>query len=215
MKGSKQAFDPPRAADAAPEGESADDSLPQAPRCVRDELEEALFAQRRDLFTPLNLVFFDTTSHYFHGVGGETPSRRWKSKDFRPQCKQVILGLTVYSTSRPLCTEILPGNTADVTMLLPVAERLRDCFAMPALCVVADRGRIIRRTLETRGRGYVLEVRVRNKNEFREQVLGEYADPARREHAVREETLEKLRERLSQCLQAMVGDREFKRHGED
>src|SRR5208337_2643065 len=38
----------------------------------KDLIEEALFARRRDLFTQLQLVFFDTTSIYFEGQGGET-----------------------------------------------------------------------------------------------------------------------------------------------
>ena len=170
------------AAQAAPEGESDDDGEPPAPGCVKDELEEALLARRRDLFTTLDLVFFDTMSHYFHGAGRETLGRRGQSKDFRPQCKPVILGLTVGSTGRPLCTEIWPGNTAEVAALLPVADRLRERFAMPELCVVADRGMIGRQTMETleaRGRGYVLGVRIRNVQEFPEQVPGAAKDPAK------------------------------------
>ena len=45
---------------------------PFAPRCVKDRVEEDLFAHRRDLFTDLQLVFFDTTSIYFEGEGGES-----------------------------------------------------------------------------------------------------------------------------------------------
>ena len=48
------------------------DKTPFAPRCVKDRVEEDLFAHRRDLFTDLQLVFFDTTSLYFEGEGGET-----------------------------------------------------------------------------------------------------------------------------------------------
>ena len=58
------------------------------------------------------------------------------------------LGLTVDSKARPLATEIWPGNTADVTALIPVADRLRERFAMPELCVVADRGMISKATGE-------------------------------------------------------------------
>ena len=36
-----------------------------SPRRVKDLIEEALFARRRDLFTALDLVFFDTTSLFF------------------------------------------------------------------------------------------------------------------------------------------------------
>src|SRR3990172_6708353 len=45
---------------------------PFAPRCTKDLIAERLFEGRRDLFTSLDLVFFDTTSIYFEGEGGET-----------------------------------------------------------------------------------------------------------------------------------------------
>src|SRR5246500_5549408 len=44
---------------------------PFAPRCTKDRVEEELFAHRRDLFTDLQLVFFDTTSIDFEGNGGQ------------------------------------------------------------------------------------------------------------------------------------------------
>ena len=48
------------------------EATPFSPRCTKDRIEEALFARRRDLFSELELVFFDTTSIYFEGEGGET-----------------------------------------------------------------------------------------------------------------------------------------------
>ncbi len=44
-----------------------------APRCLKDVVEEELFARRRDLFSTLDLVFMDTTSLYFEGAGGAFP----------------------------------------------------------------------------------------------------------------------------------------------
>src|SRR6516225_4511289 len=44
-----------------------------APRCLKDVMEERLFAKRRDLFSKLGLVFTDTTSLYFEGAGGQLP----------------------------------------------------------------------------------------------------------------------------------------------
>jgi hypothetical protein len=41
-------------------------------RCAKDESEERIFQRRRDLFRSLDLVFFDTTSFYFEGEGGES-----------------------------------------------------------------------------------------------------------------------------------------------
>ena len=43
-----------------------------APRCLKDVVEEDLFARRRELFSTLDLVFLDTTSLYFEGAGGQT-----------------------------------------------------------------------------------------------------------------------------------------------
>jgi hypothetical protein len=45
-----------------------DGRTPFAPRCVKDVVEERLFAHRRDLLTRLDLVFMDTTSLYFEGA---------------------------------------------------------------------------------------------------------------------------------------------------
>jgi len=69
--------------EALPAAEQAD-ATAFAPRCVKDIAEEELFARRRDLFPALEMVFFDTTSLYFEGEGGEDLGRRGKSKDHRP-----------------------------------------------------------------------------------------------------------------------------------
>jgi hypothetical protein len=44
---------------------SADGRTPFSPRCVKDEMEQPVFAYRRDLFARLDLVFMDTMSLYF------------------------------------------------------------------------------------------------------------------------------------------------------
>ena len=58
-----------------------------SPRRTKDLIEEALFARRRDLFTDLDLVFFDTTSVFFTGEGGESLGQYGKSKDRRSDCR--------------------------------------------------------------------------------------------------------------------------------
>jgi hypothetical protein len=83
-----------------------------APRCVKDVIEEKLFDRRRDLYTDLSAVFMDTTSLSFYGEGGETLGEHCYSKDFRPDLKQMILGLVVDGSGSPICTEMWPGNTA-------------------------------------------------------------------------------------------------------
>ena len=150
-----------------------------APRCLKDLIEERLFDRRRDLFTDLSAVFMDTTSLSFYGEGGETLGEHGYSKDYRPDLKQMILGLVVDGDGRPICTEMWPGNTADVTTLLPVVDRLQRRFSIGRVCVVADRGMISAATiagLEERKLEYILGARERSDAAVRKLVL-ENDDP--------------------------------------
>ena len=153
-----------------------DGRTPFAPRCVKDLVEERLFAHRRDLFTRLDLVFMDTTSLYFEGAGGQTLGRHGYSKDHRPDLRQMILAVVIDGDGRPVCSEMWPGNTADVTTLIPVIERLRMRFAIARVCVIADRGLISAETLaelEARRLLYILGVRERTNKLVRELVLND------------------------------------------
>ena len=147
---------------------------PFAPRCVKDLVEEKLFSLRRNLFTELELVFFDTTSIYFEGKGGDHIGQYGNSKDHRSDRKQMVVGAVLDNKGFPLCCEIWPGNTADVNTLLPVADRLRERFGVNRMCVVADRGMISRGTievLEAKGLNYILGVRMRRVNHVKSEVL--------------------------------------------
>ncbi len=151
-------------------------ATPFAPRCVKDQIEEALFERRRDLFSELSVVFMDTTSLSFTGEGGETLGERGYSKDHRPDLMQMILCLVMDAEGRPVCTEMWPGNTADVSVLLPVVDRLRHRFGIGRVCVVADRGMISEATiagLEERGLEYVLGARERSDSLVRDVVLAD------------------------------------------
>src|SRR5207302_95526 len=81
-----------------------------APRCIKDVVEERLFAHRRDLFTCLDLVFMDTTSLYFEGAGGQTLGRYGYSKDHRPDLRQMILAVVIDGDGRPVCSQMWPGG---------------------------------------------------------------------------------------------------------
>jgi transposase len=152
-----------------------DAATPFAPRCVKDLIEEAVFDMRRDLFGDLSLVFFDTTSIYFEGEGGQEIGAYGHSKDHRPDLKQMVVAVILDGRGMPVCSEMWPGNTADVKTLLPVMERLRRRFAIGRICIVADRGMISKETireLELQGVQYILGVRMRRQKEVREEVLG-------------------------------------------
>jgi Transposase DDE domain len=148
-----------------------------AVRCNKDLIEEALFERRRDLFTEVELVFFDTTSLYFEGRGGESIGQRGHTKDHRPDLKQMIVGMAVDVEGRPICCEMWPGNTADVTTLVPVVTRMRERFRIREITIVADRGMVSQATLEAFENSdppvrYIVGVRMRRQKEVSISVLG-------------------------------------------
>jgi transposase len=70
----------------------------------------------------------------------------------------------------------MPGNTADVRVLLPAVDRLRGRFAIGRVCIVADRGMISAAALEgleERGLEYILGARERTDRLVREVVLAD------------------------------------------
>jgi hypothetical protein len=161
-----------------PTGAGSNGTAPELPpRTTKDRIEELLFARRRDLFTTLSVLFFDTTSIYFEGEGGQTLGQRGHSKDSRPDLKQMIVGAALDEQGRPVACELLPGNATDVKLFFPAIKALQNRFEAGSFCVVADRGMISQATvqaLETPGSGidYILGCRMRRTKEVREGVLG-------------------------------------------
>ena len=158
-----------------------DGATPFAPRTNKDLIEEALFARRRDLFSDLDIVFFDTTSIYFEGEGGQTIGQRGHSKDHRPDLKQMVVGMVLDRNGNPVCSELWPGNTADVKSLVPIVERLQKRFGIGSVSIVADRGMISAETVkevELRKWSYILGVRMRSSTEAKAVVAraGRYAE---------------------------------------
>jgi len=157
-------------------GEELDDQKGATPfslRCTKDRIEELMFSAQRDLFSELELVFFDTTSIYFEGRGG-TIGQRGFSKDHRPDLKQMVVGAVIDDKGRPICCEMWPGNTADVKTLISIAERMRKRFGIVQFCIVADRGMISNDTvnkLEEEGISYILGVRMRLVKKVKTEVL--------------------------------------------
>ena len=158
-------------------GEETDDQqdrTPFTPRCIKDVVEEDLFHANSDLFTGVDLFFFDTTSIYFEGKGGDTLGKKGNTKDHRPDLNQMVVGTLINDKGRPVCCEIWPGNTTDVKTLLPVTDRLKKRFSTDLFCLVADRGMISAATvksLDERDIPYILGSRMRKTKEVRQEVL--------------------------------------------
>ena len=143
-------------------------------RSTAEAIEEALYRHRQPLLGEVSIAFFDTTTLWFEGAGGESLGQRGHSKDYRGHLKQVALGIVLDGEDRPIASFLLPGNTADVTLLLPVVRRLRERFGIARACIVADRGMISAETiaaLEAEQIEYILGARERATREVSELVL--------------------------------------------
>jgi transposase len=128
------------------------------------------------MFSNLDLVFFDTTSIYFQGRGGQSIGQRGFSKDHRPDLVQMVVGAVIDDKGQPICCEMWPGNTADVTTPLPIVERLKKRFKIRQVCIVADRGMISAKTIEQLESpenqvSYILGTRMRKVKQIRDRVL--------------------------------------------
>ena len=173
-------------------------------------MDVSAFFEHRDLFTELDLVFFDTTSIYFEGAGGEALGKHGHSKDHRPDLRQMVVGVVIDNGGRPICCEFWPGNTADVKTLIPIADRIQKRFSIGRFCIVADRGMISIDTMQQledpeRDLLYILGARLRKVNEIKNDVLSR---AGRYKEVVAEGTKVKDPEPL-QVKEVWVGDNHY------
>src|SRR3990172_2890313 len=145
------------------------------------KIEEYLYHRERDLFPPAPaLLFFDTTSTYFTGMGPMTEMAcHGFSKDNHPENKQVIVGVVMTREGTPLAHHVFPGNTPDATAFSVVIEQMRNRFRIKRVILVGDRGMfnatIIQR-IEELEMEYIAGVKMRTVWDVREIVL-ENRDP--------------------------------------
>jgi len=86
----------------------------------------------------------------------------------------MVVAAVLDGEGRPICCEMLPGNTADVKTLIPIVQRLKTRFRIGNICIVADRGMISGATiekLEKESWQYILGARMRRQKEVRDEVL--------------------------------------------
>ena len=109
----------------------------------RVTIEAALAERERNLFGLDPTVFlYDVTSTYFEGRALANPkAKRGYSRDHRPDCKQVLVGLAVNRDGFPLAHEVFAGNRHDSTTLEEMLDALDKRTGLRAgQTVVVDRG---------------------------------------------------------------------------
>lgn len=95
-----------------------------------------------DLFqAEFEVLLYDLTSTYFEGEMEQNPkARRGYSRDGRPDCLQVVIGLVITTDGFPLGYEVMNGNTADSTTLRGFLERIETTYGKAKRVWVMDRG---------------------------------------------------------------------------
>ena len=109
----------------------------------RDVIESALAKREQSLFNLGNTVLlYDLTSTYFEGKAALIPkAKRGYSRDHRPDCKQLVVGLVIGREGFPHAHEIFEGNVQDRKTLVAMLDLLKQRVGLPeGSTIVVDRG---------------------------------------------------------------------------
>lgn len=154
----------------------------------REAIETALVERERSLFNLDQTVFlYDLTSTYFEGQAQRNPkAKRGYSRDKRPDCKQVVVGLVVNRDGFPLAHEIFEGNTQDRATLGQILDLLDQRLGLrEGQTVVVDRGMAYEENIEeirSRGLHYI----VASRQPERDQWLADFEEEEGFEEVIRQ-----------------------------
>jgi transposase len=144
----------------------------------RPSIEAALVARERSIFNlDPTIYLYDLSSTYFEGLAAANPkAQRGHSRDSRPDCKQVVIGLVVGREGFPICHEVFAGNTQDGVTLATMLDRLSSRAGLgPGATLVIDRGMASAENIDlikNRGLHYIVASRQTERDEW----LATFAD---------------------------------------
>ncbi len=117
---------------------------------LKEALEHHLKERLGTLFgLEYDLLLYDITSSYFEGAAARNPlAQRGYSRDHRPDCKQVLIGLVVTRDGYPLGYEVFAGNRHDGTTVKAIVIRMEQRYGREHRIWVLDRGMVSEATLD-------------------------------------------------------------------
>jgi transposase len=142
----------------------------------KNALEKHLKERLGELFNlKYDLLLYDVTSTYFEGAASDNePARRGYSRDHRPDCKQVCIGLVVSREGIPLGYEIFKGNRHDVTTVEDIVSKIESQYGKADRIWVMDRGMVSEDNLEflrSRQRRYIVGTPKNQLKQFEKELL--------------------------------------------
>jgi len=124
-----------------------------------------------------DLLLYDVTSTYFEGEAKGNPlAQRGYSRDGRPDCKQVCVGLVVSRCGMPLGYEVFAGNRHDSTTLEEIVETMEGRYGRAHRIWVLDRGMMSEEHiafLQQQGRRYVVGTPKSALKRFERELLSQ------------------------------------------
>lgn len=122
---------------------------------TKDVLEQKIADRFLTLFDrKVQIIFYDITSSYFTSncsidpLDSEEIRRYGYSRDGRPDCHQITIGLVMTEEGLPLCHYVFPGNTADKSTVVKMVNDIKKRFGIKEVVLVGDRGMLSGNNLE-------------------------------------------------------------------
>jgi transposase len=141
----------------------------------KEQLEVHLKQRLGELFQlEYDLLLYDVTSTYFEGRANFPLAARGYSRDQRPDCKQVCIGLVVSRCGMPLGYEVFAGNSADVTTVEEIVTTMERRYGVAERIWVMDRGMVSEENiafLKASSRRYIVGTPKSMLREFEQELL--------------------------------------------
>ena len=122
-----------------------------------------------------DFLLYDITSTYFEGMAlGNPQAQRGYSRDSRPDCPQVCIGLVTSREGLPLAFEVFDGNRADVTTTEEMVHIMESKYGKANRIWVMDRGMVSEENIEfmrERGAKYIVGTPKSMLRKFERELL--------------------------------------------
>lgn len=145
----------------------------------REAIERELAEREKTLFNLEDSFYlYDLTSTYFEGEAKTNPqAKRGYSRDKRPDCKQVVVGLVLDREGFPKAHEVFDGNLQDRASLKPMLDVLEKRMGKrPGTTVIIDRGMAYDedvKEIQDRGMHYLVAARQTERNQWLDDLEDE------------------------------------------
>jgi len=142
----------------------------------KDDIQKHLKERLGELFNiTYDILLYDITSTYFEGQASLNPqAKQGYSRDSRPDCKQVCIGLVVTKEGIPLGYEVFEGNRHDSTTVEAIIEKMESLYGKSDRVWIMDRGMASAENLELleeEGRRYIIGTSKSQLKRFEQHLL--------------------------------------------